>query len=634
MRTVVLVTLLLFYSLAILAQEKPDWVKQRPVNTMYYTGIARVLKSEKDYMEKAKAQALRDLISEIKVTVSANSLLKTLEQNGVLRSDYEETIKTEASESIEKYELVDSWQNDEEYWVYYQLNRFDYEEYITRRREQAIRTGFDYWYKGEVALQQGELITALEFYLKGLDAVQAVANEPLTCQYEGQTLDVGRELYASLNRAFEGISILATPKILEGKAFEGIKDPLKVRVVRKGVALKNLSLNSRFVTGSGQLSEKTSTDENGELEVYVHNITSKLSEQEITVSLDPSSFSRFKNGVYNKLINDLLANSPCCTISVRIGQSQLNAYMMPASGTDKQLQQSVQRILTTHYFNMVPTPAEADLLIKLNSDFRRGEKTSGDMRDFVTYYAGVNVRIENNRDGSLVANFALEDIKVLQPSTASESTARGAAVRELTRQMQRGLNKTLAGLNINREGERNAHPVVEEEPEKIPETEPQEKSRVNPKVKPVIIVIERKVEKETGETPEDRVGSVLPTRTVEKETSKVIEGELLPGFFIRYVGIKKLTDRTMLTFSVLNGTGDDRELYLTANRIKVINEKGEEVRILNIRIGSSGYADWAKALVATDVPTSMILEVKPLEKAVLVQVEDNQGHIVKLRNMQ
>ena len=40
------------------AQERPDWVKQRPVSSMHYIGIACVSKSEKDYMQKAKQQAL------------------------------------------------------------------------------------------------------------------------------------------------------------------------------------------------------------------------------------------------------------------------------------------------------------------------------------------------------------------------------------------------------------------------------------------------------------------------------------------------------------------------------------------------------------------------------------------------
>lgn len=618
----------LLYVVGGMAQGRPEWVKQRPVNTLFYTGIAQASKNEPDYASKAKDRALRDLVSEIKVTVRANSLLKTLEQNGEIRSDYEETIKTEATESIEKYELVDSWQNDGEYWVYYQLNRFDYEEYVTKRREQAIRTGFDYWYKGEVALQEGNLMTAIEFYLKGLEAVQPVANEQLTCEYDGQAMDVGRELYTSLNRVFSGVSIVATPNTLEGKAFRGIEQPVKLSVMRKGVPLKNLTLNCAFAVGDGQLSGTTLTGETGEAELYVRNITSKQSEQEIRVSLDQTPFSRLKNGVYKKLVDNILSASPQCVIYLRMGQTQLNAYLVPVTGTDAQVKQSVQRILTDRFFNMVSVPGEADLLIKLSSNFRKGETTVGDMRDFVTWHAGVNISMENKSTGQVISNYVLDDVKVLQPSTVSTASAKSAAIRELTRQMQRGLPKELAGLNINTEGTRKDQPVVEEKT--LAEAPSEEKIKVDSEVTPVITVTERTVEGETVKPVEKDTKKTVASST----EPKVMEGELRPGFFIRYMGMKKMTDRTILTFSAINRTGDDRELNLVADRIKIINERGEEVGMLKMQIGSSGHTNWAKALVAVEVPTSIVFEIKPLEKAALVQIEDNDGYIVKFRNIQ
>lgn len=620
MKAIVSIFLFVICSLCVIAQDRPDWVRQRPVNTMYYIGIARVEKSEKDYMEKAKSRALRDLISEIKVNVSAHSLLSTLEQNGMVKSDYKEIIQTESSEKIEKYELVDSWQNEKEYWVYYQLNKFDYEDYITQRREKAIRNGFDFWYKGEVALQQGNLMTALELWLQGLEVVQEVANEELTCQYNGQTIDIGRELYTSLKSVFDGVQINVDPGILEGKAFQGIDSPVVVRVKHNGTPLKNLGLKYEFITGEGQITGNIPTDEKGETSFYVRNVTSKLAEQEIAVTLDPSFFGRFKQGIYKKFLEDLLSVIPRNVVYIRMGQTQLNAYIVPEKDSDVRLQQAVQRVLTNNFFNMVSAPAEADVLVGIKSDFRKGETTAGDMRDFVTYYAGIQINLKNNRNGQILTDFTLENVKILQPSTASESTAKSAAVRELTKRLQRELSKILAGLNISREGERNPHLQVREETV-VPETDekPEGKVKVDPDVKPIIVVIDR--------TPSAPVVSEVPEK-------KIIEGELLPDFFIRYVGMKKLGDRCVLTFSAINQTKDDRELYLARHRVKVINEKGEEVRMLRMQIGSSGYSDWARALVVVNLPTAIVFEMKPMEKAELVQIEDTEGHIVKLRNVQ
>ncbi|MCS2303186.1 LPP20 family lipoprotein [Bacteroides ovatus] len=82
--------------------------------------------SEGDYQQKAKQNALSDLVSEIQVVIAANSLLNTLEDDGNVKQTFAESIRTEARAEIENFRLVDSWRSDNEYWVYYELNKGDY----------------------------------------------------------------------------------------------------------------------------------------------------------------------------------------------------------------------------------------------------------------------------------------------------------------------------------------------------------------------------------------------------------------------------------------------------------------------------------------------------------------------------
>lgn len=448
MKVAVILIFSFFFCLGGNAQKCPDWVKQRPVNSMYYTGIASVSRTESDYMEKAKAKALLDLASEIKITVNSNSLLKTLEQHGAVESEYEESIRTQVSERLEKYELVETWQDDDRYWVYYQLNRFDYEEYMTARREKAIRSGYDYWKKGEGALQQGELTSAIDFFMKGLEAVREVANEELLWPDGGRKTDVGRELYASLQRVFNGVSVVADPSEVEGAAFQGIEEAVGVRVTREEVPLRNVLLKAEFITGAGQVSEASSTDAEGRTKFYIRHITSKLSEQEVRIMLDCSSFNPYRKGIYKELVGNLTKNLPQAIVRVRIGKSQLKACLLSGSSGNAQVEQSVRRILTNHYFNIVTAPSEADVTVKITSSFRKGETVAGDMRDMTIYYAGVTISVVDNRSGATVGDFAIEDVKVLQPSTASLSVAKSAAVRELNRRMQPQLNKLLSGIEL------------------------------------------------------------------------------------------------------------------------------------------------------------------------------------------
>ena len=134
---------------------RPDWVKQHPVSGLSYIGIGMAEISEGDYQQKAKQNALSDLVSEIQVVIAANSLLNTLEDDGNVKQTFAESIRTEARAEIENFRLVDSWRSDNEYWVYYELNKDDYAALVAARRQKAIRNGFDFWYKGHITLQQG-----------------------------------------------------------------------------------------------------------------------------------------------------------------------------------------------------------------------------------------------------------------------------------------------------------------------------------------------------------------------------------------------------------------------------------------------------------------------------------------------
>ena len=61
---------------------RPDWVKQHPVSGLSYIGIGMAEISGGDYQQKAKQNALSDLVSEIQVVIAANSLLNTLGDDG------------------------------------------------------------------------------------------------------------------------------------------------------------------------------------------------------------------------------------------------------------------------------------------------------------------------------------------------------------------------------------------------------------------------------------------------------------------------------------------------------------------------------------------------------------------------
>lgn len=262
---------------------RPDWVKQHPVSGLNYIGIGMAEISGGDYQQKAKQNALSDLVSEIQVVIAANSLLNTLEDDGNVKQTFAESIRTEARAEIENFRLVDSWRSDNEYWVYYELNKDDYAALVEARRQKAIRNGFDFWYKGHITLQQGDLMTAIELFSNGMEAIRPVLNQELFCSYEGKTINLATELYAALAGVFDGITIVLNPATVSVTPFQGIREPIAIGVYRNGNPLRNIRLKAEFVSGSGDLSSMSPTDESGVAALYVRNITSKQAQQEIII---------------------------------------------------------------------------------------------------------------------------------------------------------------------------------------------------------------------------------------------------------------------------------------------------------------------------------------------------------------
>ena len=358
---------------------RPDWVKQHPVSGLSYIGIGMAEISEGDYQQKAKQNALSDLVSEIQVVIAANSLLNTLEDDGNVKQTFAESIRTEARAEIENFRLVDSWRSDNEYWVYYELNKDDYAALVEARRQKAIRNGFDFWYKGHITLQQGDLMTAVELFSNGMEAIRPVLNQELFCSYEGKTINLATELYAALAGVFDGITIVLNPATVSVTPFQGIREPIAIGVYSNGNPLRNIRLKAEFVSGSGDLSSMSPTDESGVAALYVRNITSKQAQQEIGISLIDDVFSLFRKGSYAALFKQMLSSLPGATLTVNTAQTQTSAYVRSAQSDIEAVERTVKSLLNNHFFNVVASPSEADIIVTLDNKCRKGNTVLAEM---------------------------------------------------------------------------------------------------------------------------------------------------------------------------------------------------------------------------------------------------------------
>ena len=600
---------------------RPDWVKQHPVSGLSYIGIGMAEISEGDYQQKAKQNALSDLVSEIQVVIAANSLLNTLEDDGNVKQTFAESIRTEARAEIENFRLVDSWRSDNEYWVYYELNKDDYAALVEARRQKAIRNGFDFWYKGHITLQQGDLMTAIQLFSNGMEAIRSVLNQELFCSYEGKTINLATELYAALAGVFDGITIVLNPATVSATPFQGIREPIAIGVYRNGNPLRNIRLKAEFVSGSGDLSSMSPTDESGVAALYVRNITSKQAQQEIGISLIDDVFSLFRKGSYAALFKQMLSFLPGATLTINTAQTQTSAYVRSAQSDIETVERTVKSLLNNHFFNVVASPSEADIIVTLDNKCRKGNTVPGELYNFIEFFSTLGIKIENNRTGQTMLNYSINDERTLVPENKSASQGKNMAARELIKRLNREFARELKKITFDRTG-------------KIPE-----RQKMLPDV-PVPVVGASVPEKEADPVisvpvvvPEVIPAPLVPVKSAKPENQKAIRVEWLDGVFVEFDKLATLGDKSRIHLKIVNTNADDCEVDLYSGNLTVINEKGEESPIVSVKLGSKFNDRRVTALIVPDLPTEMVIEVSKLQSVALLQLKDFKNNIVKLRGL-
>jgi len=117
----------------------PNWVSSRPPGGFKYVGIGVGDKSRSsDFKTEAKQNALYDLASEIKVEISTNSVLHSVSSNNSFDQNFNSLIKLTNSDNIEGYTLVDTYENEKQYWVYYELDKAEYAKRKAQKKQNII----------------------------------------------------------------------------------------------------------------------------------------------------------------------------------------------------------------------------------------------------------------------------------------------------------------------------------------------------------------------------------------------------------------------------------------------------------------------------------------------------------------
>jgi len=292
----------------------PEWLMKRPMNTGYYIGISRVSKKyyPSNFSDEAKKKALDDLSQEIEVKVEANSILYTFSKNDSHKEDFIQSIKLESNIDLENYELVDSYETDTEYALYYRLSKSEYAAWKKSLEDKQIEIAKSWLNKTKEP--NTTIMQEIEYELKAMEAIKEYWNKPLKTKIEQEEVFFGNYILSKVQESLDKIKLsinTSSIRLAYGMALE--EKVLIVSAVYKGKTISDLPLKVVVAEGINLGQNEYSTDNAGKTSI-VGLKSNKAKNVNLVVGVDFDRISTISNEVKMAIKSGLNIPNVNCVI--------------------------------------------------------------------------------------------------------------------------------------------------------------------------------------------------------------------------------------------------------------------------------------------------------------------------------
>lgn len=376
------------------APPAPGWVESRPLSSSYYIGIGVApITAGTNYQNTAKQNALSDLASEIKVNVNTNSLMHTLETNSQFQQEFDETIRVQSDLNLEDFEMLDTWADANSYWVYYRLSKTAYAERLKQKKNAAQELSLDFYAKAEAASNTGNYSIAIDYYLRGLQALENFWNEENRVDYMGQSILLDNTLYTHLK------DLLNQPQITFENPIElnfqnKFKSQANVRVSSPtGTPFESVPLAYEYFGVYGRKRGKTRTNADGRSDIAIAEADKERAGNLIRVYVDTERlFEPFQSDRFMQKLTETMRGAEVQkpitykppAIYVISKEENLNREMGSEPVTS-----AIMTSLGRRGITYASSKQNADLILKLNSNTQK----SGTEQGFFTAILKVNIEV-------------------------------------------------------------------------------------------------------------------------------------------------------------------------------------------------------------------------------------------------
>lgn len=361
--------------------EKPPplWVSSRPNNGFKFVGIGFADKNKGgNYQMEAKKNALYDLTSEIKVDISSNSVLYTVQNNNNFNESFNSLIKLTNNENLEGYTQVDSYENEKQYWVYYQLDRQEYANQKAVKKQQTITKASNLIAASFTDENNKDFSACLKKRIQAFGVLTPYLSEEILFDpLQAGGIKTVFDLTNLIQGQLQSITVVNQNVLPELKPYQTVYAPLQYQLQLKGNSpLQNFPFFIESEDERVMVNEKSGTNGSGEIQIKVNAV--EPINQYVTFALSPDiitlmgsdSIGRAGVGLLKQFIQTsaLKVQANVTPIKLFIATREMN-FENPAGLNF--LNQAIKQKFNGREIQFTDQRQEADFVIEANAETSR-----------------------------------------------------------------------------------------------------------------------------------------------------------------------------------------------------------------------------------------------------------------------
>lgn len=387
----------------------PEWVNQRPHDVSCFIGVGSCSKKAQplDYQTIAKKNALNDLATEISVRVQGETTMNTQEYNKSFSEDFLSSIRTSTDATIEDYEVAGIWENENDYWIFYRLNKAQYHSKRRDKKSQALSAGFDYWNKGISASLEGNITGAFDLYMHGLFAIKDYWSEPNDMVVPTGKIFLDNELMNSMRSLFSKMKIEASADKVILNSKNEFREELSARVKCGDITARAIPVSYVYEHENFMKPRVVFTSEMGDIRIQVEKVSTISKLNQLKIAVEPELF----------LADDLDKSMQRALIKGIRGQ-QLNvqidfippAFFVSMNDSDNNmlsLKNTFSSEIQKRGYRSSVLERESNYVVVIKSTLKPGGSADG----FVMQFLDIEVEVKDNPSGTPVYSEVLTSIK-------------------------------------------------------------------------------------------------------------------------------------------------------------------------------------------------------------------------------